>query len=354
MLRRSGLGILCALTCAVALPATAGARTKVVTAGPPRSINKVAARYLPKSFNKRYNPDINAFFSRRTTIHVGDTVSFHLNGFHTVDLPGKSNDDLPLIVPTGKVAIGFNDAAGKPFWFNGQPELGLNPQLFSRSTRHTYNGSRRLDSGVTSSKPFKVRFTKPGTYKFFCDVHPGMVGFVTVKRRARRIPSAARDAVAIRAQETADVKAARKLIKARQPKNTVSVGDSTPGGVELYTMFPNTLTVNPGTVVTFHMSRHSRETHTASFGPAAYLTPIAKSFEQADFSPLGTYPSDPFSPLVHSSGSHGNGFVNTGPLDNDPSTTHIGPSSKIDFTSPGTYHYVCLIHPFMHGTIIVK
>jgi plastocyanin len=27
---------------------------------------------------------------------------------------------------------------------------------------------------------------------------------------------------------------------------------------------------------------------------------------------------------------------------------------KIDFSTPGTYRFVCLIHPFMQGTIIVK
>jgi plastocyanin len=198
-----------------------------------------------------------------------------------------------------------------------------------------------------------VSFTKPGTYKFFCDVHPGMVGYIVVKPKGTKTPSAKQDAAALLGQETADIKAAKKLLKIKQPADTVSLGESTPGGVELYTMFPNTLSVKAGTVVTFRMSAHSRETHTAAFGPVPYLTPIAKSFGSANFSPLGTYPSDPSSPLTLGSNTHGNGFVNTGTLDNDPSTKQIRPSSKIDFTTPGTYHYVCLIHPFMHGTIIV-
>jgi plastocyanin len=102
------------------------------------------------------------------------------------------------------------------------------------------------------------------------------------------------------------------------------------------------------------MSAHSRETHTATFGPTAYLSPIASSLQARIFSPLGTYPSDPSRPLTLTPTSHGNGFLNTGLLDNDPATKQIRSSSKIDFTTPGTYHFVCLIHPFMRGTIVVK
>jgi len=68
------------------------------------------------------------------------------------------------------------------------------------------------------------------------------------------------------------------------------------------------------------------------------------------------YPSeDPaLGPPVVSPKEHGNGFANTGVLDRDPSTKTIPPSGKLKFSTPGTYHYVCLIHPFMHGTIFVK
>ena len=51
--------------------------------------------------------------------------------------------------------------------------------------------------------------------------------------------------------------------------------------------------------------------------------------------------------------SHGNGFANTGALDRDP-TTRLPATERIDFTTPGTYHFQCLIHPFMHGTIVVE
>ena len=58
--------------------------------------------------------------------------------------------------------------------------------------------------------------------------------------------------------------------------------------------------------------------------------------------------------MTESPTSHGNGFANVGALDNNPFTKTIPSSGKIDFTTAGTYHFVCLIHPNMHGTIIVK
>jgi plastocyanin len=341
-------------------PVAAGAAvTKTVYAGPAPATNQVAAKILPnpKAFVKKYSPDINAFFNQRTTINVGDSVSFVLRGFHTVDIPAQGGRDLPLIIPSPTLVSGVNDAAGKPFWFNGKvPNLGFNLALLPR-TGKVYNGSSRVDTGLpltSKPKPMKVKFAKAGTYKFFCDVHPGMIGSVVVKPKGKAIPSATQDAAAQTAQVTTAVKQAKKLVALKQPANTVSLGVSASSGIELFAMFPATLTVKPGTTVTFRMSAKSREVHTATFGPVSYLKPLAKSFGPGPgISPIAAYPSDPTQPITESTSSHGNGFANTGILDSDP-VTPIGPSSKIDFTTPGTYHYVCLIHPFMLGTIIVK
>lgn len=345
--------------CGAALLAPVAANaavTKTVYAGPPPASKGIAGKILPnpQQFVKAYSPDINAFFNQRTTINVGDSVRFKIRGFHTVDIPAKGGGDLPLILP-GALVSGVNDAAGAPFWFNGHvPSLGFNPQLFARSASKVYNGNARIDSGLASTKPLNVKFSKAGTYKFFCDVHAGMVGFVVVRPKGKAIPSAKQDTAAQVAQITTGVKQAKRL-NLNQPAATVSVGESTAAGVELFAMFPKTLTVKAGTTVTFHMSAHSRETHTATFGPLPYLKPLAKSFGPGPgISPIATYPSDPTQPITESTSAHGNGFANTGVLDNDPATAQIGPSSKIDFTTPGTYHFVCLIHPNMMGTVVVK
>ncbi|HEY5430508.1 MAG TPA: hypothetical protein VIK04_15435 [Solirubrobacteraceae bacterium] len=349
-MRRTGLAVSTVVTALTLLPSAALAGTTVY-AGPPR------VGGLTKQFKQRYNPDVNAFFSQRVTINAGDKVTFKLNGFHTVDLPGTTGQDLPLLVP-GATVTGVNDAAGSPFWFNGKvPSIGLNPALFAPSGPKVYNGTTRIDSGLASgpkAKPLVVQFTKPGVYKFYCDVHPGMVGYVVVKPKGQAVPTAAQAAAALKRQARTAVKTLKALVSVKQPADTVHLGESGPGGEELYGMFPATLSVNPGTVVTFEMSKDSRETHTATFGPIPLLTTLAKGFQGASFPAQGVYPSDPAQPLTISPTSHGDGFANLGALDNDPGTPTIRPSGKIDFTTAGVYHFVCLIHPWMHGTIIVK
>jgi plastocyanin len=341
---------------AVASAALAKPVTKTVIAGPPGSVNKIAAKLgVTKSFEKTYNPDINAFFNKKTTINVGDTVSFQLHGFHTIDIPAKGGSALPLFVP-GPTATG-NDFSGNPFWWSGKlPSVGFNPALLAGSKGRTYNGSKRLDTGLPLGKPtpFKIKFTKAGTYKYFCDVHPGMVGTVVVKPAGKPIPTAAQDAAAQVKQITAAVKAAKKAAVAKVPADTISLGKSGPGGVELFGMFPSSLTVSAGTTVTFSMSKRSFETHTATFGDTSTLKALAKGFESPQLPAQGVYPSDPPGTITESLTSHGNGFANTGALDHDSATAQILPSSQIKFTQAGTYHFICLIHPFMHGTIIVK
>jgi plastocyanin len=348
-------GAACAAT--LVFSATATAATRIVYAGNPNKLTqKIAAKLIPnvKAFAGKYNPGVNNFFTHRVTINAGDTVSFRIEGFHTIDLPGSSNKDLPLILPNGTTS-GVNDAAGSPFWFNGLPSVGLNPALLARQGPKTYNGTTRIDSGLPTGppKPLNVKFNKPGVYRFFCDVHPGMIGYVVVKAKGKKIPSVKQNQAAVVKQVTASVKVAKKLAKFKPAGNTVDLGASAKDGVELYTMFPQTLKVKPNTTVTFTMSTNTRETHTATFGPASVLKTLSNGFQGVNFPSQGVYPSAPNS-IVVSPTSHGDGFGNTGALDRDPGTPTIPASNEIDFTTPGTYHFQCLIHPFMHGTIVVK
>ena len=349
MAKRFGvLGLVVAAAAAFA-PA-AGAQTKVVYAGGPAKFVKALGRQ---------GAGVNNFLLNRITIHVGDTVEWAgaslSGGFHTVDIPALHGSDLPLILPTASTVAGVNDAAGIPFWFNGNvPVLGFNPRLFTPVGGTTYNGTKRVDSGLPLGKPqdFKVKFTTAGTYKYFCDVHYGMGGTVVVKPKGAPIPTATDDAGTLKKQQLTYLAEAKRVAKTKPAAGQVSVGVSGTGGLEVFAMFPSVLNINAGTTVQFVMSRQTRETHTATFGPAPYLSQLASTFTGPAPAPAAVYPSDPPGQITLSPTSHGNGFASTGALDRD-ATSPLPALGAIKFTTPGTYNYQCLIHPFMRGTIIV-
>jgi plastocyanin len=350
-----------AVACAVAaLPAVAQAKTKVVTLGVPKKDRGT----FEKTIN---NPktdfvDVNDFFPHGVTIHAGDSVKFVQAGnFHTVDIPAKGQGVLGLVAPTGNTVAGVNDAAGQPFWFNGNPELGFNHGLLAPifGSKVKYTGKKRVESGLPVKKgSLTVKFTKAGSYSYFCDIHPNMSGKVTVKPKSKSIPSAKSDARTLKNQVKRDVKIAKSVRHTVAPADVVNVGAHGSHGVEYYQMFPATLTVHAGTTVNFRMMKGSTEDHSATFGPTSYLKPIEQSF--ANPSPpsfaldsRGVYQSEPpgqlasLSPLLH-----GNGFWNSGVLDQD-SSTPLANNNSVKFDTPGTYDFFCVIHTNMHGTVHV-
>ena len=288
------------------------------------------------------------------TVHVGDKVSFLLQGFHTIDLPKKGGGDVPLIVPGGGLVSGINDAAGNPFWFNGKvPNVGFNPPLFKlfrgKGVQRRVRGSTAA-SRSARSKPFVVTFTKAGTYKYYCDVHPGMVGTGRGQARGQDDPDggAGRQG-GLTKQATAAVKGALKGRQRPSCRPTRSAwARPLTGGVELFSMFPATLTVNANTTVTFQMSKDSFETHTATFRTDGRCsTKLAKRSRRAAASGPGRVPE-----RSHPAGrwrprpTTGTALPTPGVLDNRPEHRRRSPASgKIQFNAPGTYHYICLIHP---------
>jgi plastocyanin len=199
---------------------------------------------------------------------------------------------------------------------------------------------------------FSVKFTTTGTFSVLCDLHHGMQATVVVLPKGQALPPAAKVKAGLVAQLTADLTSLQQAAKIAPPANTVSVGSAGPGGAELFAMFPATLHVAVGTTVTFEMSPDSREVHTVTFGPESYLQTLVKGFlADPQLTQQILYPSDV--PTVSlSPTSHGNGFANIGALDTESGTAPPA-SGTVTFTAPGTYHYICVIHPFMQGTVIV-
>ena len=143
----------------------------------------------------------------------------------------------------------------------------------------------------------------------------------------------------------------KKLLKSKPPKNVIEAGASGRSGTEILAMFPKTLRVKVGTVVTARMSARSVDVHTVTFGPDAYLAALMKSLATG-LNPVALYPSDnpeTAQPFPVNATAHGDGFANSGFITNATRS-----SVKFRFTQPGTYKYISLINPGMTGTVIVK
>jgi plastocyanin len=346
------------VTLVLAIPTLAAAATKDVSMGPPRAAQKAL---------QSTGSDVNDFFPHQVRIHVGDTVRFVPNGFHTVDLPQRSRTrKLPIIVPTNQAIAGALDAANAPFWFNGRPQLAFSPRMLTSAfgKSRSYNGSSAVLSGFPLQQrpqPMRVRFTKTGTFRYFCDVHLGMTGTVRVVSSSSSVPTAAQDRRTVARQAATTLATAKTLAKSPAPAaGTVNVGAQVKGNVTFFAFVPNTLSVPRGTTVTFRMNARS-EIHTATIGPGdpekqpqSYLGQIEAGLQGPGLDPRGVYPSDPPGALAALTPTfHGNGFWNSGALDLDPSTPTVPPANSVNFAAPGVYQVFCMIHPFMHATVTV-
>jgi plastocyanin len=347
----------CAIGAVALSPAAAAAKTKQVSMGLPTPA-------AGKSFQK-LNGDANAFFPKSVTIAAGDKVRFSVNGFHNIDFPATGANPLALLSPTGDKIAGEKDAAGAEFWFNGLDQLGFNPELapvgFGKT--FTYTGAKRVASGmplVDKPKPVSVKFSKAGTYTYFCDIHAGMTGTVKVIKKRGAVPSSKADAKAVKKQVAAAVKTLQAVDKTTVGAETIQVGGAGKNGVESFNFFPAATSVKVGTTVTFTMPAASTEVHTATTGPgnpeddSTYLGRLAAGFEAPVIPGAATYPSDlpgqtaaSLTPTLH-----GNGFWNSGVLDAiDASTPPM--ANKVTFAQAGSYDFYCLIHPFMKTTVTV-
>jgi plastocyanin len=347
--------------CSLAVPGIASAATKTVVAGPPISKPPKGA---PKDM------DIAQFFPSAVKAHVGDTLTFKLAGFHAINFPKKGTAAPALAIPGQGAVSGVKDAAGAPFWFNGQPSFVLNPAVaFGTKSGGAYDGSAPVNSGAPLSdgppKPWKVKLTKAGSYTFYCPIHPGMKGKVDVVAKSKAVPSAKADAKRGTAQLAKALANLKKLDKAAPPAgDTITGGPDLSTGETLYRFTPASKTVKVGAPVTLEMSSGTPEIHTFTFAKdvtslkglaAGFIAPVPGTGTSGPptlgFAPQALYPSDV--PLPPYNGTqHGDGFMNTGILDADPKSPQPQ-RTTVSFSAPGTYQFICLIHPEMKGQVVV-
>jgi plastocyanin len=291
------------------------------------------------------NPDhahqYQGFAPSKVTINEGDTIKWTMNPdfVHTVSF--LSGGERPAdVVPAGEDDL-----------------VMQNPQGAFPSGGPTYDGTGFVNSGVLQGKgqSFSLTFTKAGTFKYVCLLHPGMEGEVTVQAAGSATPKTQEQ---IDAEGKAEIEAA--LAEAEKLQNSVQV-TSKPGtngatdwtvvngiGANAATVLrflPGQVTVKAGDSISFpNMDPH--EIHTVTFyGNFADVPPFITPKDQ----PGG--PPKLIIPLAAPSGGTevaDKQIHNSGVVPPDASATFT-------FPKPGVYQYVCVVHApqGMAGTVTV-
>jgi plastocyanin len=342
---------------ALAAPAAAGAATKTVQVGP----FGAQAKQFQDAFG-----DANAYFRRTVTIHRGDRVRWKNNGFHSVTFVPDGEAPPALIAPDASTPVsGVNDAAGNPFWFNGQPSLRPNLLAVTPQGGKRFDPAELMNSGLPLAEgpppPYVLRFNRKGTFRYLCVVHPGMAGKVRVVGRSRDIPTFGQDRRAAKREQKAALERVQRLttgLGTEDLQNTIQAGNDRRSGATVFRFFPENPSFKVGDTVTLQMPAVSSEAHTFTFGPTngkdAYNDQLAASFFGEVVDPRGGYPSENPAAGVPTitPATHGNGFFNSGILDQD-SASPLPASTKVTFGAPGSYSLICVIHPFMTRTVTV-
>ncbi len=307
---------------------------------------------------------LDLFLPSRLVIQAGDSVTFSSATFHTVTYAPRPQ---PLFLPDpAKATYGdVLDAAGTPFYFSGLPKLIYNPLAFGPYGPRTISGKTPASSGALTPpgrKPATATYTfpQPGTYRLFCQVHPGMTGTVVVRPAGGAAPRtpAQVQADALAAVAAGWTKAKAEAAAAKPPANTVYMGVGSTTALLAY--FPATLRVKEGTTVTF-VNRSPSEVHNVVFGPRKYVQALERKIDLlpqgpkspnqvAPVLPFGTEPKGQYS---YDGANHGNGFLVT-PLTAGSPKVPLPRVSRVTFTKAGTYRFFCWIHgPDMSGTVVV-
>jgi plastocyanin len=313
------------------------------------------------------------FYPRTVTVHVGDTVTWQFRGFHTVTFPGTKKP-YPFVTPLKAKQPKTLDGSGQPFWWSGAaPVLAISPlsileqggTTISSPTEVRSSGLMRILTSTPKKPPapFTLTFTKPGTYLYECAVHPGMRGAVRVLPSTAGVPSTAtaeEAGVAALQRTITDVKHLQTTRPAAKLTVDVGIGRNATGA-EIAAFFPGKLVIHAGDTVTFRNADQT-DIHTVTFGPEKLRSQIENTFaaphgRQVLFNPLGAFPSEPpgSGTPQYDATLHGHGYLNSGLLQPSGTPAKAGPQVfRVTFTKPGTYHYECVVHEHMDGTIVVR
>ncbi|HYH50509.1 MAG TPA: plastocyanin/azurin family copper-binding protein [Acidimicrobiia bacterium] len=290
-----------------------------------------------------------AFFPLNVAVRPGDTIVFEnrsAQALHTVTFtPGK--EKAPAYAPVTKTGQA-NPLIFEPCYTANVPPDGAEscPDQ-APATPPSYSGAGLWSSGALApatapdSASRSVRLTlaaeiPAGTYSYGCLLHPNMSGIIEVvesddlrrsvpemERRTRNHRQAVLDSAAEIADPAAPV--------AGQPVVTSGWGTPT---VAVNRFSPSSLRVPVGQTVTWK-GASPFEPHTVTFD-----SPFQTAQDAGVFTPAG----------AKAGSRYAGGYAHSGLIGPAPFSTD---SFSLVFTKPGTYSYVCVLHPGMAGEIVV-
>ena len=221
-----------------------------------------------------YNTAVLAFAPQTLQVHRGDTVMWVLGGFHNIHFEQAVSDLVVAPEVDGKPLPQVNPAVAFPSIDNGGVYLGGDA-----------NSGISLDPTNPMLTFSLVMDVAPGSYGFFCDLHPGMVGLITVVDDATPIPSPSevmqKAAAELAAASGAGVQTAAEA--SMQPPTTTADGalaisaGAQAGNSAVLDFFPSVAVIQAGQSVTWTIPQNSMEPHTITWPllpPGSEFTPI--------------------------------------------------------------------------------
>lgn len=288
------------------------------------------------------NIDLLQFAPQNLKVHRGDTVSWAINGFHTVHVGTVQWPDLVVMTdvdgtmtPAVNPAIAFGNTQSGATYQGGEATSGL---FLDPSVPPLFSLTMDVDTG---------------SYSYLCDVHPGMIGYVEVVGNDEAIPDPSEVSLQAAGEFGATVGGLMAQFGELEASATSSdammtgftVGSPGIGRGTINQYFPTAITVHAGDSVTWTIPETSIEPHTISWPPARGqdVVPI----EQAGGPPILSL-GPTIAPMTESGAEIGaDGVFSSGLLD-------PGSVFTLTFTEPGVYNFTCNIHPGMAGVVVVQ
>lgn len=287
------------------------------------------------------NLDVLAFAPSVLKVHRGDTVTWNIAGFHNVHFEAAM--------------------ASFAIFPEGQPPA-LNPEVAFPSIE---NGGSFTGEPVNSGLPLDPNlppvFTlvidaEPGTYVYFCDIHPGMSGIIEVVPDDEAIPSPTEAFLGAAGEVGQHVGAGMNAFREATAAHadhvmagaegaTVQMG-ANDGAAYSQNFFPEVVVITAGQSVTWVLAEGHLDPHTVTDVPAEEIPDIIP--QTVDGGPPVLQFGPGFLGITANGAEIGaeGGFHSGLVLPPDGTFT-------LTFTEPGVFPYRCNLHLGMTGTVVV-